>query len=73
MYAWWRHPYRYHRTTPLPPIQAVSLLVLSVVGLPLFGIGFLLFTLWLMAAVLSHPNIAIFVLFLAFCGLFVKK
>jgi hypothetical protein len=42
-------------------------------GIPFFIVGSILFIFWLMAAVLSNPNIILLVFLLAFCGLFVKK
>lgn len=72
-YFWWSHYRRPRRVSRLSGIQALSITVLSVIGLPFFIVGSILFIFWLMAAVLSNPNIILFVFLLAFFGLFVKK
>jgi hypothetical protein len=54
-------------------IQLLSVGFLAVpVGLSL-GIGFLIFAFWLMAAMFSHPHTVVFLLVIAFFGLFANK
>jgi hypothetical protein len=73
MYAWWRHPYRPRWISRLSGVQALSITVLSMMGIPFFIVGSILFIFWLMAAILGNPNIVLLVFLLAICGLFVKK
>jgi hypothetical protein len=73
VYSWWRYPYRPRWISRLSGVQALSITVLSMMGIPFFIVGSILFIFWLMAAVLSNPNIILLVFLLAFFGLFVKK
>jgi hypothetical protein len=72
-YFWWGRSHRPRWISRLSGVQALSITVLSMMGIPFFIVGSILFIFWLMAAVLSNPNIVIFVFLLAFFGLFVKK
>jgi hypothetical protein len=72
-YFWWGYSRRPRRVSRLSGVQALSITILSVIGLPFFIVGSILFIFWLMAAVLGNPNIVLLVFLLAICGLFVKK